>query len=391
MATATLYLDKRARKKDGTYPLKVTISHKGNTARIALGLSLASDQWDEKARKVVAHTSKQMLNNFITQRLLNIRNALLQLQTQGALHNKSITQVRDMVVAALNEGNDDEQKTTFAQWFAHFRDKHTNERTREIYESTWTWIEKFEPRANALRFEDITKDWLERLSVFMSSSSPSQNARNIHFRNIRAVFNDALDNELTSCYPFRRFKIRPVATPKRNLKPAQLRQLFNASVPAWQQKYIDAFKLMFLLLGINIGDLCTVTSENVNGNRLEFNRKKTKRLYSIKIEPEAAELIERYRGTDTLVNFANNYRNYHHFGNRLNLNLSQLMPNVTTYWARHSWATIAAALDVPDDTIAAALGHSGANTTTSIYIERERRKVDEANRRVIDFVLYDKK
>ena len=52
---------------------------------------------------------------------------------------------------------------------------------------------------------------------------------------------------------------------------------------------------------------------------------------------------------------------------------------------------IAAALDVPDDTIAAALGHSGANTTTSIYIERERRKVDEANRRVIDFVLYDKK
>jgi integrase len=64
---------------------------------------------------------------------------------------------------------------------------------------------------------------------------------------------------------------------------------------------------------------------------------------------------------------------------------------VTTYWARHSWATIAASLDIPDDTIALALGHSGANATTSIYIERDLRKVDAANRRVIDFVLYGRK
>jgi integrase len=63
---------------------------------------------------------------------------------------------------------------------------------------------------------------------------------------------------------------------------------------------------------------------------------------------------------------------------------------VTTYWARHSWATIAASLDIPDDTIALALGHAGANSTTSIYIERDRRKIDAANRRVIDWVLYNK-
>ena len=390
MATATLYLDKRSRKKDGTYPLKVTISHKGQTARIALDVSLAANQWDGEARKIVAHPNKIYLNNFIGQRLIDIRNALLKAQEKGLLKNKTATQVRDVVLAVLSP-SDEEQGTTFAAWFDEFAKRHGNKRTREIYESTWAWVVKFEPRASVLRFEDITRDWLERFFCFMDVSSPSQNARNIHLRNIRAVFNDALDNELTTAYPFRRFKIRPVETPKRNLKPDKLRALFTANVPQWQQKYVDCFKLMFLLIGINVGDLCTVTSDNVNGDRLEFNRRKTKRLYSIKIEPEAAELIERYKGTGTLVNFAANYKNYHLFANRLNLNLSSLMPHVTTYWARHSWATIAAAIDVPDDTIAAALGHSSANATTSIYIERERRKVDEANRRVIDWVLYGKK
>jgi len=60
---------------------------------------------------------------------------------------------------------------------------------------------------------------------------------------------------------------------------------------------------------------------------------------------------------------------------------------LTIYWGRHTWATLAAGLDVPKDTIAAALGH-GANTVTDVYIDFDRRKVDVANRRVIDLVLH---
>lgn len=97
------------------------------------------------------------------------------------------------------------------------------------------------------------------------------------------------------------------------------------------------------------------------------------------------------------------YRNYRDFAKRLNDNLQlmgetktgkqgkktrkPLFPKITTYWARHSWATVAASLDIPKETIAAALGHGG-NTVTDIYIDFDRKKVDEANRRVIDRVLY---
>lgn len=57
---------------------------------------------------------------------------------------------------------------------------------------------------------------------------------------------------------------------------------------------------------------------------------------------------------------------------------------------RHTWATIAAGLDIPKETIAAALGHSIGNPTTSIYIDFNQAKVDEANRRVLDFVFRQK-
>lgn len=53
-------------------------------------------------------------------------------------------------------------------------------------------------------------------------------------------------------------------------------------------------------------------------------------------------------------------------------------------------STVAASLDIPRDTIAAALGHGG-NTVTDIYIDFDQRKVDEANRQVLDWVLYGKR
>ena len=61
-------------------------------------------------------------------------------------------------------------------------------------------------------------------------------------------------------------------------------------------------------------------------------------------------------------------------------------PDITAYWSRHTWATIAASLDIPIETISAALGHFYGSPTTAIYIAFDQRKVDDANRRVIDYV-----
>ena len=258
---------------------------------------------------------------------------------------------------------------------------------------------------NDLRFEDITKEWLTSFESYLAKTAPSKNARNIHLRNIRAVFNEAIDDEITTFYPFRRFKIRPVPTAKRNLKVEELDLLFNYEVEEFAQEYLDMFKLIFMLIGINMADLSNLKS--IEGGRINYNRAKTGAFISVKVEPEALEIIERYRGKDWLVNILDRYKDYRNYTHRMNLSLKTigpmkrvgrggkkvrepLFPHLSTYWARHSWATIAASLDIPKETIGHALGHSG-NTVTDIYIEFDQRKVDEANRKVLDWVLYGKK
>jgi len=62
---------------------------------------------------------------------------------------------------------------------------------------------------------------------------------------------------------------------------------------------------------------------------------------------------------------------------------------ISTYTARHSWATIAASLGVPRDVISHALGR-GVNTVTDIYIDFSRDEVDKANRRVIHLIKLSK-
>ena len=115
------------------------------------------------------------------------------------------------------------------------------------------------------------------------------------------------------------------------------------------------------------------------------------------------ELIERYKGKNFLLDVAERHRNYKDFLHQMGDGLKRigtservgrggkklvtpLFPELSSYWARHTWATLAAEIDIPKETISAALGHEIGSPTTSIYIRFDQRKVDEANRRVIDYV-----
>lgn len=98
------------------------------------------------------------------------------------------------------------------------------------------------------------------------------------------------------------------------------------------------------------------------------------------------------------------YKDYMNFSHRMGIALKEIgemkrvgkggkkvhipvFPEISSYWSRHTWATFAAELDIPKETISEALGHSMGSKVTSIYINFDRKKVDEANRKVIDYLL----
>lgn len=404
MAQVKAYLDIRGRMDGQTAPIKITITHKGTSALLSLGIAVKPCEWDKTTRQVIKHPRKVAYNSYITKVLSDFGAYILHCQMQGFSLGKSAQELKDklalLLIPEADKEKDKDEVTYYTSYFEEVITRKTKG-TATTYQHTLGRIRAFDPRADDLRFEDINKAWLEHFGIWLQEQGNSINTISIHYRNMRAVFNDAIDNELTQAYPFRRFKIKTVKTAKRSLSVEELRQLFSAKVDETEEQYLDMFKLIFFLIGINMIDLVHLKELTKDG-RIEFNRSKTKRHYSIKVEPEALAIINKYRGKNYLIGVLDRYQNHEDFRKRTNKALQRLggttqvkqgtktyrplFPSLTTYWARHTWATIAASLDIPKETIAQALGHGG-NTITDIYIDFDRRKVDEANRRVIDHVL----
>lgn len=389
-------------------PLRLTVRFDNKVVMVSTDVWITSDQWHPGLSRVVGHPRRKQLNSYLDTLRLNAEQAMRELKASGETLSTKI--VRSRIVSRNKASN---SQPTFIELFLRVsEDARNKERTREIYLATLKKLNKYADHLNidahAWTFEDITRSWLADFDTWLMNTSPSRNARNIHLRNIRHVCNVALTEHITTFYDFRGFSIKAVPTVKRSLTVEKLRQLFALDVEEHQRKYLDCFKLIFCLIGINTIDLCHLRKTDVVEGRIEYKRSKTGRDYSIRIEPEAKELIEKYSGKgEWLVNILDRYSNFKDFAHRLNENLqnmgdvsvgkhgkktrSPLFPGLTTYWARHSWATIAASLDIPNETIAAALGHGYGNRITAIYIDFDRKKIDEANRKVLDWVFYGKR
>lgn len=393
-------LDTRRIKKDGTYPVIVHIWNK-NHIRIATGYTSTESNWDNKSCLYNKKESNYARKNVYLKDLLNkVERLLIELgEEKRAVSDKIL---RGMVSDLILPDDNRKKVKCFVDYLDEFIGKKSNNGTKSVYLGTRRKIELFD---RSCTFESMDKKWLERFEDWMAETM-KVNSRGIHLRNIRAVFNYAINEEYTTLYPFRKFQIKKEKTRKRKLTVEQLRILRDYPCEDYQEKYRDMFMLMFYLLGINAADLFLAKKTDIVNGRLEYKRAKTGRLYSIKIEPEAQEIIDRYSGNEEngyLLNITDSYSNYKDFLHRMDIGLKQigemerkgqggkkdrspLFPDLSSYWSRHTWATAANSLGISIETISLALGHSYGSPTTIIYIDFELKKVDEANRKVIDYV-----
>ena len=388
MATIRIHLDTRASKENA--PLTLAISHKTKTALLPLGVKLPASQWDKKTQKVIGHPRKQWLNMFLQDKLLDAQKTLLSMKNLGSM---TAIDIRDRI-------NNTGESGAFYKRYVNYMERCRTKGCREIYEYARVCMLKFDPKLKERSFEEIDKDWLTRFDSFLSKTQ-KVNTRSIRLRCIRTVFNDAIDDEITDCYPFRRFKIRQEETRKRSLTLAQLRELRDMPCEPYQKEYVDMFMLMFYLSGINAADLFQAKVSDIENGRLEYRRQKTHRLYSVKIEPEAQEIIDRYKGKEYLLNVMERYSNHKDYLLHMNRALKAIgrplgkkgkvegegrFKDLSSYWSRHTVATLAAEIGIPIDTISIMLGHSFGHSTTRIYIREDVTKADRAMRQLIDYV-----
>lgn len=297
------------------------------------------------------------------------------------------------------------QRGSFIPYFTDHAQAYDRRSTRESNEYTLSVMRKFCPDVDTMNFEDVTYAWLSDFEIWMKRNDLSQNTRKIHFGNIRTAMREAYKRELTEADPFRRFSFRPAKTRKRSLEVTALRSLINYPVEPYAEIYRDMFVLSFMLLGINSIDLYNLTEITKQG-RIEYDRSKTGGIFSVKVEPEARVLIEKYKGQKALLCLADRWSDHRNFRHQMNAAIKRIgkaqgkgkkdkagdgpFADVTSYFARHTWATIARKIGVSIDTIGLALGHSSDHKVTRIYIDESLELIDEANRKVLDWVLYGK-
>lgn len=390
MVTLRIILDKRRHSEDEECQLKLRITQNRKACYISLGFALRQSNFNEETLKVSGVHNAKELTSLIEQRLITARHLVIKLSNDGTLDSLSAEEIKHKIeveFCMVEETTNISVVVDFNSFFTAQIETKKAKQTKALYSQTLKEIDRF-THNTTLKFEDITKQWLEQFDSFLAIKSPSLNARAIHLRNIRAVFNAAIDDELTTNYPFRKFKIHTEQTRKRSLTAETIREIAFRKIDNENVAYArDMFMLSFLLIGINTIDLYNLKGIDTEG-RISYKRAKTNRQYDIKVEQEALEIINRHRGINTLVDLADRWKaNYRHFTEKADTWLKELHSDISMYWARHSWATIAAELDIPLETISAALGHSFGNKVTAIYIDFNRKKIDEANRKVIDYVF----
>lgn len=391
------------KRPDGTVPIYLSFAGHGKTAFHGLGVYVLPSEFDKETGTVRTVDRRRKAdfaryNLLIQAELTRARNLLLSLQLAGKAG--SILPARFKALFAA--GETDGEVGTFTGFFRSFIERKTG-RTREIYQNTLDKIVRL--HGEEVPFDAVNHAWLEAFDRSMRTSDIcngrgevlrtglTTNARAIHLRNIRAVFNKAIDEEVIGLelYPFRRFKIEKERTRKRAVSLTQLRALFDYPCETAAEEWaVDVSRLIFYLIGINTVDLFHL--EEYDGGYIHYRRAKTGTLYSIKVEPETAALLEKYRGREHLLNFRERFKRIQSFKTKINQTLKGIaskdprIPVMTSYTFRHTWATLAAELDIPKETIAAGLGHAQNATVTDVYIDFNRKKVDAANRRVLDYV-----
>ena len=271
-------------------------------------------------------------------------------------------------------------------------------------------MQEYHPKP--LDFSEITVAFLEKFIADQHKKGKKKNTVALYLRYIRSMFNSAIDeynsnpaDPVITNYPFRRLKIESDI----------IRKIRDAKLPTVKMETArDIFMLQVYLMGINTKDLFYMRKEAIKNGRLQFNRYKTDRFYNMKIEPEAEVILDKHKGQKYLLWFADycleerdlnyaphtrrsefQYAKSEAFNKMLNQQLRKITKlldieidgNLTTYFSRHSFATIMREIGISKDDISICLGHREPEhnlITTGIYINEDYRKTDIANRLFID-------
>lgn len=392
MASISLKLDRRRATARGLYPIQFLLSSKGKVTTIGTGVNIRPEHWNGEVNKAVLPKcpNARAINESIESLFFKYTNTLRNLENDGKLVGKSVTEIKKLLVEVRSGSS----KESLTDYFSQYAESRRTEKSREVYRYTLKTIRAFDNEE--VPFEKVNVIWLKAFDAHLEKQGVGINTRAIHFRNLRAVFNSAINEDLIGLeyYPFRKFKIASSRKDKEALTEEQLQRLIAYDTPyPFRRTARDLFLLSFYMCGMNLVDLYHL--DRLRDGRAHFVRTKTSgkniNPVSILVQPEAAEIIARYAGAEHVLRFIEERATYDTFIHQVQRALRHIakelgIEGLTFYWARYTWATLADKLGISEKEISKGLGHVDTSIAGKFYISYDWTKVDRANRTVLDYI-----
>lgn len=413
MATTFAYEVSGYRRKDGTYLIKIRMIHNREVVRKPSSIYVKREQLSRDLSKVKDVAVLESINiqlNKLRRIVASIDNAefmsaeklwssiIGRMMSNGGFELDFFDYAR-RAMSTMERGTAAGYKTSLSA----FRRFLKNDKI-DINDITYKMLVDFR---NFLETEPALKDgkgkYGEKSKGCRAVSYYMSCLRHIH-NLARAEYNDDdIDLVRIPRQPFKAGLIpKQPLTEHRSLTVEQIRKIASVALDNDLALFSrDVFVLSFVLLGMNTADLYNVDKKCLNNGVLTYNRAKTdsvrqdNAMIQVRIEQEAIPLLERYRGSVKLFSFCERYSDIKGFNKAVNKGLKRVgeavdIDGLTTYHARHSWATIARnECGIPRDLVGEGLNHaeSGGGRVTDIYIKRDFSRIWEANRKVLDYVF----
>ena len=260
--------------------------------------------------------------------------------------------------------------------------------------------------------EIFTPERLKEYEDWLVGQQSSPNTISTYMRTLQAVYNRWMSPGIEGYNPvlFKDVYTKVESRTKRALTAEQMEQLRNTDFSVLtlrQQQVLTYFLLMFMLRGMPFIDLAHLRKSDLRNRRITYRRHKTGKLMVVDVPPDAMRLLQKYRDkTDSEYLFPllhgglfmeEHHHRYQetlrHFNRELARLMKQLLPgvSVSSYTARHTWATLAYHSGVPVGLISQSLGHSSIRVTMTYLKPFDAEVIDRINRQVISLVKKSKK
>lgn len=401
MASIKILLRDKA-TKDGMFPIILKIIKDRKPKVISLGMECLKKDWDEANSQF-----KKSHPNYLQRNRVLLKRKDKALKVIDEFNMEDI----DFTLTQFEEkfrGKKDSNITVKEFWKDKIADLNKAGRTgnARAYFETMNSFYKF-TQNNQLKFRDITVTMLDKYETHLRATGSKDGGIGVRMRELRALYNDAIKKGLVDekLYPFKTYKVSKFKSSgiKKALTKSQVKKI--EELDEIKYPHLTEAKKLFLFSyytsGMNFFDMMKLRWSNIQNGRIVYIRSKTKGKFSVKILEPVRLILEEYKDVNTITDYVfpillkedltpmqienRKAKKLKKFNSDLKkiAEIQQIGGAITSYVARHSYATNLKEIGVSTDMISQSMGHQNTGVTVAYLKDFDNSVIDDANEKLV--------